>query len=76
MKVVKLSKKGHFAWEEFVFHALSTVAEGDFYFLGVRIRLLTQCKILDVVSFLHCLQIIFSLKSPSPTLKIHMDLPS
>ena len=28
----------------------------------------TKCKILDVVSFLHCLQIIFSLKSPIPTL--------
>ena len=32
------------------------------------VRLLTRCKILDVVSFLHCLQIILSLKSPIPTL--------
>ena len=42
-------------------------------------RLLTRCKILEVASFLHCLQIIFSPKSlppPSPTLKGHMDLPS
>ena len=39
-------------------------------------RLLTRCKILDVALFLQCLQIIFSLKSPSPTLKRHMDLPS
>ena len=34
----------------------------------MQIRLLTRCKILDVVSFLHCLQIILSLKSPIPTL--------
>ena len=53
------------------------MAKGDFYLLGVgQIRLLTRCKILVVASFLHCLQIIFSLKSPSPTLKLHMDLPS
>ena len=39
-------------------------------------RLSTRCKILDVASFLHCFQTIFSLKSPSPTLKRHMDLPS
>ena len=39
-------------------------------------RPLTRCKILDVAKFLHCLQIIFSVKSPSPTLKRHMDLPS
>ena len=42
------------------------MAKGDFYLL-VQIRLLTRCKILDVVSFLHCLQIILSLKSPIPT---------
>ena len=35
-------QKGHFAWEEFVSHAQSTVAKGDFYLLGVQIRLLTQ----------------------------------
>ena len=52
-----------------------TVAKGDFYLLGVQMRLLSRCKILDVASFLHCLQIIFSLKSPSPTLKRHRDLP-
>ena len=46
------------------------------YLLGVQMRLLTRCKILDVAPFSHCLQIIFSLKSPSPTLKRHMDLPS
>ena len=39
-------------------------------------KLLTRCKILDVALVLHCLQIIFSLKSPSPTLKRHMDLTS
>ena len=38
------------------------MAKGDFYLLGVHKRLLTQCKILDVALFLHCLQIIFSLK--------------
>ena len=38
-------------------------------------RLLSRCKILDVASFLHCLQIIFSLKLPSHTLERHMDLP-
>ena len=69
-------QKGDFAREEFVFHAYSTVATGDFFLLGVQIRLLTRCKILDVAPFLHCLQIIFSLKSPSPTLKRHLDLPS
>ena len=37
------------------------MAKGDFYLLGVQMRLLTRCKILDVASFLHCLQIIFSL---------------
>ena len=53
------------------------MTKGDFYLLAVQIRLLTRCiKILDVASFLHCLQIIFCLKSPSPTLKRHMDLPS
>ena len=41
--------KGDFAWEEFVFHAY-TVAKGDFYLLGVQIRLLTRCKIVDVAS--------------------------
>ena len=38
--------------------------------LGVYVQLyslLTQCKILDVVSFLHC--------SNYPTSKRHMDLP-
>ena len=39
-------------------------------------RLLTRYTILDVASFLHSLQITFSLKSPSPTLKRHMDLLS
>ena len=29
-------------------------------------RLLTRCKILEVASFLHCLQIIFSFKSLTP----------
>ena len=48
------------------------MAKGDFYLLGVQMRLLTRCKILEVASFLHCLQIIFSLKSHSPTLKRHM----
>ena len=38
-------------------------------------RQLTRCKMLDVALFLHCLQIIFSLKSPSSTLKHHMDIP-
>ena len=52
------------------------MAKGDFYLLGVQIRLLTRCKILDVASFLQCLQIIFSLKSPSPTLERNMDLPN
>ena len=52
------------------------MAKGDFYLLGVQMRLLTRCKILDVALFLQCLQIIFSLKSPSPTLKRHMDLAS
>ena len=51
---------------------LRTVAKGDFYLLDVLIRLLSQCKVLDVVSFLHFLQIIFSQKSPGST----MDLPS
>ena len=55
---------------------LRTVAKGDFYLLGVLIRLLSQCKVLDVVSFLHFLQNIFSQKSPSPTIKRQMDLPS
>ena len=53
---------------------LILITKGDFYLLGVQTRLLTRCKILDVASFLHCLQIIFSLKSP--TFKRHMDLPS
>ena len=35
-------QKGHFAWKEFVSHAKSTVAKGDFYLLCVQIRLLTQ----------------------------------
>ena len=52
------------------------MAKGDLYLLGVQMRLLTRCEILDVASFLHFLQIIFSFKSPSPTLKRHMDLPS
>ena len=39
-------------------------------------RFLTRSKILDVASFLHCLQITFSPKSPSLTLKRHMDHPS
>ena len=52
------------------------MAKGDFYLLGVQIRLLTRCKILDVALFLHCLQIIFSLKSPSPTLERNMELPN
>ena len=43
------------------------MAKGDFYLLGVQIRLLTRCKILDVASFLHCLQFFFSLKSPQLT---------
>ena len=63
-------------WEEFAFHAKSTVAKGDFYSLGVQMRQLTRCKMLDVALFLHCLQIIFSLKSPSSRLKHHMDIPS
>ena len=54
---------------------LILITKGDFYLLGVQTRLLTRCKILDVASFLHCLQIIFSLELPSPTLKRHMDLP-
>ena len=52
------------------------LAKGDFFLSGVQIKLLTGSKILDVASFLHCLQIIFSLKSPSLSLKSHMDLPS
>ena len=52
------------------------VAKVYFYLLGVQMRLLTRCKILDVASFLHCLQIIFAFKSPSPTFKRHMDIPS
>ena len=52
------------------------MAKGDFYLLGVQIRLLTRCKTLDVALFLHCLQIIFSLKSPSPTLERNMELPN
>ena len=32
-------------------------------------RLLAPCKILDVVSFLHCVLIIFSLSHPAPPLK-------
>ena len=68
-------QKGNFAWEEFV--RLATVTKGDFYLLGVQMRLLARCKILDVVSFLHCLLIIFSLSHPAPPLKvIYMDLPS
>ena len=52
------------------------MAKGDLFLLGVQIKLLTRCEILEVASFLRCLQIIFSLKSPNPTLKRHMDLPS
>ena len=55
---------------------LRTVAKGDFCLLGVLVRLLSECKVLDVVSFLRFLQIIFSQKSPSPTIKSQMDLPS
>ena len=55
---------------------LRTVAKGDFCLLGVLVRLLSECKVLDVVSFLRFLQIIFSQKSPSPTIKRQMDLPS
>ena len=33
----------------FVFHSKSAVAKGDFYLLGVQIRLLTRWKILDVL---------------------------
>ena len=60
----------------FVFHSKSAVAKGDFYLLGVQIRLLTRSKILDVASFLYCLQIIFSLSHPDLTLKRHLDLLS
>ena len=52
------------------------MAKCDLYLLGVQIKLLSRRKILDIASFLHCLQIILSLKSPSPTLKRHIDLPS
>ena len=31
----------------------SPIAKGDFYLLGVQIRLLTRGNILDVASFLH-----------------------
>ena len=55
---------------------LRTVAKGDFCLLGVLVRLLSECKVLDVVSFLRFLQIIFSQKSLSPTIKSQMDLPS
>ena len=55
---------------------LRTVAKGDFCLLGVLVRLLSECKVLGVVSFLRFLQIIFSQKSPSPTIKSQMDLPS
>ena len=51
------------------------MAKGDVFLLGVQIKLLTRSKILDAASFLHCLQIIFSLQSLSLTLKRHMDLP-
>ena len=51
------------------------MAKGDFYLLGVQMRLLIRCKILDVASFLHCLHVIFSLKSRSRSLRRHMDLP-
>ena len=56
----------------------SLLALAKSIYLGVQIELLTRCKILDVASFLHCLQISFSLKSPSPTatLKRYMDLLS
>ena len=39
----------------FVFHSKSAVAKGDFYLLGVQIRLLTRWKIVDVASFLYCM---------------------
>ena len=41
------------------------MAKGDFYLLGVQMRLLTRCKILDVASFLHCLQLFFLLSHPA-----------
>ena len=42
-------------------YLIYSVAKGNFYLLDVQIRLLTRWKILDVASFLYCLQIIFSL---------------
>ena len=49
---------------------LRTVVKGDSYFsvcMYSCLSLLTHCKILDVVSLLHCLNY--------PTAKRHMDLP-
>ena len=67
-----------FSWREIAQESAPNLLwpKGDFYSLGVLIRLLTRSKILDVVSFLQCVQIIFSLKSHSLTLTSHMDLPS
>ena len=56
--------------------SLSNYTAFDVFSSGfILMRLLPRSKILDVALFLHCLQIIFSLKSPSPTLKRHMDPP-
>ena len=67
-----------FSWREIAQELAPNLLwpKGDFYSLGVLIRLLTRSKILDVVSFLQCVQIVFSLKSHSLTLPSHMDLPS
>ena len=70
--------KPRFSWREIAQESAPNLLwpKGDFYSLGVLIRLLTRSKILDVVSFLQCVQIIFSLKSHSLTLTSHLDLPS
>ena len=54
---------------------LRTVAKGDFCLLGVLVRLLSECKVLDVVSFLRFLQIIFSKSHSAPPLKVRWISP-
>ena len=61
-----------FVFQEFVFPGLIYCDQEPLwlcYFLGVHIRLLTRCKIKFTLS-LDCLQIIFSLKSLSLSLKM------
>ena len=40
---------GYFAWEEFVFHALSTVVKGCCYLVGIRFEMLFNSCTLRII---------------------------